>query len=158
MVVDFDVANSPPWRALLLFKNDQFMLMLLLALHLPALLRRYRGDFYMEGALLMFLASLFLYGLVYGETRYIMPWVFVMAPFYAAAAAHFIVEPLVLRLMPSLSRNARVSRTVACRDEAASEHCERKHDCARRAQRTGKHARGDASARPGFAGTPTRHA
>jgi hypothetical protein len=104
MVTDFDVARMPGWRALLLFKNDQFMAMLLLALYLPALLRGNRKDFYVEATLLMFVVSLLLYGLVYGETRYIMPWVFMMAPFYAVAASRLIVEPLLLRLMPSFSR------------------------------------------------------
>ena len=122
MLTDFDVANTPKWRALFLFKNDHFMAMLLLAIHLPALLRRNNRDFYLEGALLMFLASLFLYGLVYGETRYMVPWMFVMAPFYAAAAAHLIVEPLLLRLMPSLAR--KTSHSTNPRIEGAGEPSE----------------------------------
>ncbi len=101
MVTNYDVANLPAWRALLLFKNTQFMAMLMLGLYLPTLLRESRKDFYVEGTLLMFATSLFFYGLVYGEPRYIMPWVFMMAPLYAVAASRLIVEPLLLRLMPS---------------------------------------------------------
>ncbi len=102
MVTDFDVANTPSWRVLLLFKNDHFMVMLLLALHLPALVRRNRRDFYVEAALLLSAACLSLYGLVYGETRYMVPCVFVMAPLYASAAANLVVRPILKRLMPSL--------------------------------------------------------
>lgn len=106
MVSDFDVANTPSWRVLLLFKNDHFMVMLLLALHLPALLRRNRRGFYVEAALLLSAACLSLYGLVYGETRYMVPCVFVMAPLYASAAANLVVRPILKRLMPSLPLDA----------------------------------------------------
>lgn len=107
MVTDYDVATTPAWHAMLLFKNDQFVIMLLLGLYFPTLLRQNRRDFYVEGALLMFLASLSLYALVYGETRYIMPWVFVMTPLYATAFAQFIAEPLLRRLVPLHFRNTK---------------------------------------------------
>ncbi|MBX7208731.1 MAG: hypothetical protein K1X78_10495 [Verrucomicrobiaceae bacterium] len=103
MLTSVDLAGEPAWRLLLFFKNTHFMLMLLLALHLPALLRGKAGGFFTEGALLMFLVTLGLYGLVYGETRYMYPWMFVMAPLYAAAAARLVAEPLLVRFAPSLA-------------------------------------------------------
>lgn len=101
MVTNVDVANEPPWHLLLFFKNIHFLLMLLLAVNLPALLRR-RGDEFFTGAVLvMFLVTLGLYGLVYAETRYIYPWMFVMAPLFATSAVRLIAEPLLARFAPA---------------------------------------------------------
>ncbi len=113
MVANYDVANLPAWRALLLFKNAHFMVMLMLALYLPSLLRESRKDFFLEATLFMFIATLLLYGLVYGETRYMMPWMFMMAPFYGAVASRLIVEPLLLRLTPAIPSVTGSSETCA---------------------------------------------
>ena len=57
------------------------------------------------GKLAMFVVTLGLYGLVYGETRYLVPWQFMMAPLYAAAASERIVSPLLARFAPALLPN-----------------------------------------------------
>lgn len=101
MVTCVDVANESPWHLLLFFKNIHFMLMLLLAVHLPALLRRGADEFFTGAVLVMFLVTLGLYSLVYAETRYIYPWMFVMSPLFAAAAARLIAEPLLARFAPA---------------------------------------------------------
>jgi hypothetical protein len=122
MVTNYDVANLPAWRALLLFKNTQFLCMLMLGLCLPAILRENRRDFFVEGSLFMFVANLLLYGLVYGEIRYIMPWVFVMAPLYATAASRLIVEPLLARMVPADPPGSSHSPSLAGGHESEQAH------------------------------------
>ncbi len=113
MLTEHDIANDPAWRALLLIKSDNVLLLLLLLVHLPTLLRRQKGDLHVEGALLMFVVTLALYGLVYGETRYLIPTMFLMTPLYAAAAAERIVQPLLSRFMPALALENRPALRVA---------------------------------------------
>lgn len=99
MLIDFDLAQPRPWhRALVLVKNDQFLIMLVLGLQLHLLLRR--GGFYIESGVLLLVFSLGVYSLIYGVTRYIMPAVYVMAPLYAFAAGNLLVAPVVRRWMP----------------------------------------------------------
>lgn len=102
MLTEHDVANDPAWRALLLIKSDNFLSLLLLVIHLPVLFRRQKASLHVEGTLLMFISTLGLYGLVYGETRYLVPWQFMMAPLYAAAASDRIILPLLARFAPAL--------------------------------------------------------
>lgn len=99
MLIDFDVAEPRPWfRALLLVKNDQFLVMLVLGLQLHHLLRR-RG-FYIESSILLLVVILGVYSLIYGVTRYIMPAVYVMAPLYAFAVGNLLVAPVLRRWVP----------------------------------------------------------
>lgn len=111
MLTEFDLASLPLWRLVLLIKNDHFMVMLILALYLPALLSGSRRDFFVEAALALFVVCLGLYSLVYGETRYLVPCMFLMAPLYAAAIMDLVVGPILRRFLPSLARSAGILDT-----------------------------------------------